>query len=199
MPVTARTSTESQRPLGDQWPITVEVTDDDGFTASVTPVVTVTLPDGTTATPTVEQTIGGCWRAPYTLAAAGRHLASATATGYGTAVFVATAVAATPAGSMPALADVNKYLGEHSWDDDEVAEALAAEADAQRAICAVPAYYPADLRNALLRRVSRNLAMRRIPLAIPQGDAEAGSSSVIPPYDPEINRLERPHRRLLVA
>ncbi len=198
MPVTATCSVESQRPVGDLWPIEVDVTDADGYTASETPVVTVTLPDGSTATPTVESTTGGRYRASYPLAAAGRHVATATTTGYGTAVFTVTAVAPTVAGGMPAVADVNAYLGANSHPTEEIADALTVETAAQRAICAIPAFYPADLRGALMRRVARNLSMRLIPLAQPVGDAEAGGPA-FSPYDPEINRLERPHRRLLVA
>lgn len=198
MPVTAATCTEEQRPVGDLWPIEVEVNNADGYTASETPVVTVTRPDGTTAIPAVESTAGGGYRASYPLAASGRHVATATTTAYGAAAFTVTAVAPTPAGAMPAVADVNAYLGANSWEDEQIADALAVETAAQRAICSVPAYYPADLRGALMRRVARNLGMRLIPLAQPVGDAEAGGPA-FSPYDPEINRLERPHRRLLVA
>lgn len=197
MPVTATSSTESQRPVGDVWPIAVQVTTETGHAAGVAPVVTVTRPDGTTATPAVEESAGG-YLATYTLAAAGRHVAVASATGAGAATFVTEAVSPTSAGQMPAVADVNAYLGTHSWTDDEVADALAVERAAQAAICAVPAVYPPDLRGALMRRVARNLGMRRIPLAQPVGDAEAGGPA-FSPYDPEINRLERPHKRLLVA
>lgn len=198
MPVTAFSSVESQRPVGDQWPIVVEVRDFDGFRVSETPVVTVTLPDGTTNTPAVESTIGGCWRAVYELAAAGRHVATVATTTYGQADFTVEAVSPTAAGAMPQVADVTKYLGDTSWDSQEIASVLAAESAAQRALCAIPAYYPADLAEALLRRTARNLSMRRIPLAQPIGDAEAGGTA-IPAYDPEIRRLERPHYRLLVA
>lgn len=197
MPVTATTSTESQRPVGDQWPLIVEVTDADGFPAAEVPVITVTLPNGKTATPAVEQ-VGACQRAAYTLAAAGRYVAVAATTAYGVATFAVEAVPVTTAGMLPTAADITQYLGPNSWAATDIEDALAAETAAQRAICAIPAYYPADLAHALKRRVARNLGMRRVPLAQPVGDAEAGSTT-IPPYDPEINRLERPHRRLLVA
>lgn len=197
MPVTAKTATESQRPVGDQWPLIVEVTDVDGYSAIEVPVITVTLPNGTTAVPAVEQ-VGSCQRATYTLAAPGRYVATATTTAYGVATFVVEAVPVTTAGLLPTAADVTQYLGPNSWAPTDIEDALAAETAAQRAICAIPAYYPPDLANALKRRVARNLGMRRVPLAQPVGDAESGSTT-IPPYDPEINRLERPHRRLLIA
>lgn len=198
MPVTAASSVESQRPVGDLWPIVVDIRTADGFHVSETPVVTVTLPDGSTATPAVESTVGGCYRAQYALTVAGRHIASVTTTAYGAAGFVVEAVSPTQAGGMPQVADVNAYLGTNSWTNADIASALAAETASQRATCAIPAHYPDDLREALLRRVARTLGMRRAPLAQPIGDAEAGGS-VIPPYDPEINRLERPHKRMLVA
>ena len=58
--------------------------------------------------------------------------------------------------------------------------------------------YPKDLRQALLRRVQRNLALRALPLAVLQGDAEAGST-ILPGKDLEVRRLEGPFRRLLVG
>jgi hypothetical protein len=198
VPVTARTTESGQRVVGDLWPIDVEVTDLYGFRFAATPTVTITLPDGTTTTAVTESRLGGCYRALYELTVPGRHLAAAVAAGYGRADFALEAVEPTPAGGMPQLADANKYLGAHSASDDDVQGALSAETAAQRQACVVPAYYPDDLRDALLRRVSRNLAMRRIPLAVLQGDAEAGST-ILPSWDPEISRLERPHLRMLVA
>lgn len=197
VPVKATTSTSSRRVVGDVWPIGVEVRDLNWNTT--TPTVTVTLPDDTTTTVPV-QAIGGClYRAAYTLTVPGRHLAAVVAAGIGRADFAIQAVAPSPAGALPQLADANTYLGAHSWTDDDVQEALDAETDAQADICVIPAAYPKSMRNALLRRVARNLAMHRIPLAVLQGDAEAGTSNVLPTWDPEISRLEKPYRRLLVG
>lgn len=201
MPVTAVSSASSQRIVGDVWPLVVEVVDLDGTSAGVTPTVTVTLPDGSQASPapTVESSGWRCYTATYALTVPGRHIAAVTATGVGRADFAVQAVEATPAGRMPQLQDASSYLGAHSYTDDDIQSALDAETDAQRAVCLIPAYYPADLRDALLRRVKRNLAMRRLPLAVQQADAEAGSSTVLPPWDTEVSRLEKPHRRLLIA
>lgn len=197
MPVKALTSTSSRRVVGDVWPIVIDVADIYGVTE--TPTVTVTLPDDTTATATVKSLGGCCYLAQYTLTVPGRHLAAVTTADLGRADFAIQAVAPTPAGGLPQFADANKYLGAHSFTDDDVQEALDAETDAQADICVIPAAYPNSLRNALLRRVARNLAMHRIPLAVLQGDAEAGTSNVLPTWDPEISRLEKPYRRLLVA
>lgn len=103
--------------------------------------------------------------------------------------------------AAPTASDVETYLGDTSYTTDELTAALAAEKAAQAARCRVPAddaSWPADLVEALCRRVARNLALRGIPLAVLQGDAEAGS--LIPPgRDPEVRRLEGPHRRVLIG
>lgn len=200
MPVTANTWTTVHAPVGDVWLIGVDVTDANGQRVSQTPVVTVTLPDGTTALPTVELLSTGCYRASYTLAAAGRYVANAVATGYGVAQFAAFTDAVTPASGMPVVGHVSAYLGKHSWSTPDLQDALDAEASAQRSVCAVPAAYPPDLRNALLRRVARNLAMRPLPLAVLRGDAEAGDPNILPPgSDPEVRRLEKPYLHVLMA
>lgn len=95
--------------------------------------------------------------------------------------------------------DVSGYLGDHSWTDDEIQAALDAEEAAQATRCRVPIPRPADLDEALCRRVARNLAMRVLPLAVLQGDAEAGSTTRLPGNDPEVRRLEGPWRRLVVG
>lgn len=116
-----------------------------------------------------------------------------------TETFLAGTIQILALGSRPVAADVAEYLGDNnSWTDEEVQAALDAESAAQRAVCRVRGVYPADLREALLRRVARNLAMRRLPLAMPQGDAAAGGA-VLPGRDPEVRRLEAPYRRLTVA
>jgi hypothetical protein len=196
--VTPISCTEAQRIVSDLWPLTVLVADADGFTASVTPTASVTLPDGSTATPTMTRTSSGDWRAEHTLTQVGRHVATVTASGYGSAGFWVEAVVVTPAGNLPSVADATTYLGSTSWSSQDIGDALAVEKAAQRARCTIPAYYPDDLRGALLRRVARNLGMRSIPLAQPVSDVEAGGPN-LPPYDPEINRLERPHWRFGVA
>lgn len=199
MTVDAVSCPEQQRIVSDLWPLEVVVHDRDGFLASVTPTVSITLPDGTTAAPAMSRTASGnCWRADYQLTQTGRHVATVTASGYGSAGFWVEAVTVTPAGNLPSVADVTTYLGNTSWDSQQIGDALATEKAAQRARCTIPAYYPDDLRGALLRRVARNLGMRIIPLAQPVSDVEAGGPN-IPPYDPEINRLERPHWRWMAA
>jgi hypothetical protein len=100
--------------------------------------------------------------------------------------------------AAPNAENVEEYLGDTSYTITEIGAVLAAEKAAQAARCRVPAdadAWPADLTEALFRRCARNLAMRGVPLAILQGDAEVGST-VLPGQDPEVRRLEAPHRRL---
>lgn len=100
------------------------------------------------------------------------------------------------------VADVTSYLGEDrgSWSDDELQEALDAESADQAARVTYPVDADGDpvaapnLDEALKRRVARNLAMRRLPLAVLQGDADAGSTT-LPGSDPEVRRLEAPYRK----
>lgn len=61
--------------LGDTYRLTVNVKDPAGVLVNdATTAVTVTLPDGTTATPTVSNASTGVYRADYTTTQAGRHL-----------------------------------------------------------------------------------------------------------------------------
>ena len=198
MGVEATSSTSVLLPIGGVWEIRASVTDVDGGAVDATPTVTVTLPAGTTATPTVETVAAGDYRATYEVGTAGRYVARVVATGYGAADFAAYATATTAGTGMPDAAAVVEYLGATSFTTDEVQDALDAEAAAQRSVCRVRAVYPDDLRQALLRRVARNLALRQLPLAVHQGDAEAGPM-LLPGRDPEVRRLEAPHRKLVVG
>ena len=106
--------------------------------------------------------------------------------------------------AVPTVSDVRAYIGETNarWDDAALTEVLASEAAAQAAVARIPAdptAYPDDLRSALLRRVQRALALRALPLAVLTGDAEAGTSTILPGRDPEVRRLEAPHRKLVVG
>lgn len=197
MGLRARSSVSTLLPIGGQWVIEVEYRDFDGYLSTATPSVVVTLPAGTTSNPTFTTVETGIYRATYTVGSAGRYVARVTTSD--DAVDFASFVYATTAGTgMPVVADVVEYLGATSHTSDQIQGALDAEAAAQRAVCRVGAVYPPDLREALLRRVQRNLAMRQLPLAVPQGDAEIGPSFV-PGRDPEVRRLEAPYRRLVVG
>lgn len=185
---------------GATWAIGVTVLDADGlWSAAVTPVVTITVPDGTTDVPDVTALDAG-HSAEYVVTQRGRHLAVATAAGYGLATFTAWVDVLTLASDLPVVADWVAYTGgTTSWEAAEIQGALEAEAAAQRRRLRIPAAYTADLREALLRRVSRNLAMRALPLAVLRGDQEAGKDTVLPGRDPEVRRLEAPYVRLPVG
>ena len=106
--------------------------------------------------------------------------------------------------AIPTVDDVVEYLGDAAdrWTDDggttypAIDQHLRAETDAQARACTVPTPYPDPLAVALLRRVQRALAMRSLPLAVLQGDAESGST-FLPGRDPEIRRLEAPYRKMV--
>jgi hypothetical protein len=203
MAVKAITSAAAMLPLGDRWVLEVRTTDDGGRLVSGDPAVVVTLPDGSTLSPALEFTgVGrGRYRTAYTTAATGRHVAVVTAAEFGVETFAVYVAGQTTASGMPNTDDVADYLreGAASWETEDLADALDAEAAAQRSVCRVGAVYPADLRQALLRRVQRNLAMRQLPLAVLQGDADSGGADYLPRLDPEVRRLEAPHRRLVVG
>jgi len=100
--------------------------------------------------------------------------------------------------AAPTAEDVETYLGETSYTIEEITAVLSAEKAAQAARCRVPAddaAWPADLAEALKRRVARNLSLRNLPLAQFQGDAEVG---LLAPrvVDSEVRRLEAPWRKV---
>ena len=112
----------------------------------------------------------------------------------------------------PAIGQIKTYLGsDHSWSDAEIASAYAAEVAAQATRVRLPADvvvdevpvpqpYPADLAEALCRRVAHNLALRALPLAIQTSITDVGASAIrLQGSDPEVVRLERPYRRMAVG
>lgn len=188
-------------PLGGQWTLAVETRDAGGYlSGAVTPTLAVTLPDGTSAAPAFAADVyAGTWLATYTPAVAGRFLAHASTPE--DAVDAAAYVAApSTSAQMPTVDDVARYLkgSAASWTTTDLQEELDGEASAQRAKCGVRAAYPPDLRKALLRRVQRALAMRALPLATLQGDADGGAL-ILPGEDPEVRRLEKPYRKLVTG
>lgn len=96
------------------------------------------------------------------------------------------------------LTAVKNYLGAAAgqWSDAELTRTLAVELAAQSNKVRTFTVRPAPLDEALLRRVSRNFAMRKVPLGIAISEVEA---TRIGARDPEISRLEGPYRKVVVA
>lgn len=97
--------------------------------------------------------------------------------------------------TVPTLPEVKEYLGVSGSADAEVISALAAETAAQQSRCRVTPY-SADLREALMRRVARNLAMRNVPLGVQMSEV---GGTFVGSVDPEVRRLEAPRRRMPVG
>lgn len=195
----AGSATSVLLPVSGLWTIAVCISDADGYAVDGTPELTITLPGGSTDTAELETDATGEYRTEYIVSAGGRHVASVVDAEHGAVDFAAYVTAVTTAAGMPVVDDVADYLREDaaSWTEADLQGALNAEAAAQRSVCRVAAVYPDDMREALLRRVQRNLAMRSLPVAVLTGDAEGGSSTLLPGRDPEVRRLEAPHRKLV--
>ena len=185
---------------GGQWLLIVETRDANGYlTSSVAPALLVTLPNGTTAAPIFtpwSATSVGYWEVAYTTTLTGRYLAHIS-TPEDAIDAAAYAVGPSANAALPTVDDVARYLkgAAASWSMAELQEELDSETEHQQSKCGVRAAYPAPLRKALLRRVQRALAMRALPLATMQGDADGGSF-LLPGNDPEVRRLEAPYRKL---
>lgn len=104
------------------------------------------------------------------------------------------------------LEAVKAYLAEtdHSWSDSQVTSAFDAERVAQAHACLVPASavpeeeWPADLVEALGRRVQHNLALRGLPLGLQTAMGEGGvAMRGVGGKDAEVERLEGPYRRVV--
>lgn len=207
MPVRVVSGASANLPVGGVWEMTFYVVDSRGVAVDDEPVVTATAPGGGDVAVTTEAVAAGFYRSQAVTVAAGRHTARALTVDNGAADLTAWATSITPAVAMPELVDLVGdrdtdlgYLGVNSFTDEEVEDALTAEAADQRGCCRVPAAYPDDLRQALLRRVAVNLAKRQLPLGVVQGDAEAGGSSLyVPRQDAEVRRFERKYPRLVVG
>lgn len=196
MGVRALSSKSVTLPVGGVWALVVSVTDSCGAPAAVVPDVAVTGPGDVPVAPTAIEVTTGVYRVELVLSVVGRYVARVTTPADGALDFVAYVDEVVADSGLPTVADVGVYLGEHSWSDDELQDALTAEAVAQRRVCSVPAAYCADLRQALLRRVQVNLAKRGQPfLTVPDSETPA----LIPARDAEVRRLEAPYRPLVMG
>lgn len=114
----------------------------------------------------------------------------------------------------PSLQEVGDYLDEPLStstpveDGDRVVQAIAAETAAQLRVVRLPVEsdplverpYPADLAEALCRRVAHNLALRSLPLGLQASVADgAVMTNFVGGTDAEVRRLEAPFRRRVVG
>lgn len=107
----------------------------------------------------------------------------------------------------PEFTAVKEYLTSQrsSATDADIQDALDAEKAAQSRVCKVPdpevdwVDWPADLTQALKRRVGRCLAMRGLPLGSESLLTDNGVGTYRPGLDVEIKRYEGPHRKHLVG
>jgi hypothetical protein len=194
MSAAATTPVDVQLDVGDTWTLGVAVP------AGSTVAVQVTSPSGDTATPT-PVTTGGRVAVQVPLEEAGRYLAVVTVTGETSEVIPFTAHAAEPTATddLPDVEELKGYLGDTSATDDEIEDALDAEMAAQLRLCDVPAAYPDDLRQALKRRVARNLAARGVPIAQFTSFDTGAVTSRVTRTDAEVVRLEAPFRKVVVG
>jgi hypothetical protein len=197
MPVRPLTPSSGRLDVGDTWLIGLEVRDLDDELADTAVAVTVTRPDTTTATPAAVRESTGIYTATYELLAPGRHTAKVVCSGTVVSV-TGFAVDAAVIAARPTLAQVKEYLRDAAkgWSDAEIQFALDAETVNQAGRCRIPAAYPADLAEALKRRVRRNLAMRGLSLGVQT--SEAGPIR-IGGLDQEIRRYEAGYRKLTVG
>lgn len=178
-------------------PLTFTVTDADGNPANAgAAALLITLPDGTTVAPTLDNPATGTYQADYTAAQSGRHTARATFTGANAGVIEDVFDVAPLTQGHVTITDVRAYLGETSATNETLAAVLLAEQFAQARRCRVDPF-PPDLREALLRRVARNLAARAVPVTSFTSFDGGGTATRVPSTDPEIVRLEAPYRRLI--
>lgn len=106
--------------------------------------------------------------------------------------------------AVPPDADaVAAYLGDqNAWTPEEIDAALDAETAAQALVVRLPETgdYPADLAEALFRRVAHNLALRGLPLGVSVDLTDtAVATNRVGGTDAEVRRLEAPHRKMPVG
>jgi hypothetical protein len=184
--------------VGGKWNIEFFTLDNDDYLAASSPLLTITLPDGTTDEVDADfaaSELPGMYLFSYTTTLPGRYVAVITATEMSPKYISAEALVVTADDDMPTADDVAVYLERSDLDQAMLVRVLEAEKAAQRARCRIPAAYPPDLREALLRRCARNHSMQNL---VNTTDTEGGATFT-PSNDPEIRRLEAPYRKVLLA
>lgn len=105
----------------------------------------------------------------------------------------------TDASAPPSLQQVRAWIGvpPTTLDDAQLQTVLDAETGAQAQLCNVDPWV-AQLTQALYRRVGREVAAMALPLGVLSADPELGGG-ILPRYDAEIERLERPFRKVVLG
>jgi hypothetical protein len=185
--------------VGSVIPLAWTITDRWGDPADPTTVtLTATLAGGVPETLTTTSPRTGEILAAYRPMAPGPYVFRLVLDGdYATAVEDRALVTAVDSHDLTVV-QMRAYLGDTSADDAELAGAILAERHAQAARCRIDRYGP-DLLEALKRRVARNLAARRVPVASFTAFDGGSTSTRVPTQDPEIRRLEAPYRRISVG
>ncbi|WP_028654878.1 hypothetical protein [Nocardioides sp. J54] len=107
--------------------------------------------------------------------------------------------------SAPTVPEVQAYLTSIGLTPQPltVENAYEAEKAAQARVCEVPADgadWPADLAEALCRRVAVNLTVRGLPLGVQASISEAAVGIArVGGGDREVDRLEGPYRTIPIA
>jgi hypothetical protein len=118
-------STAGPFDIGDVVPLSVSVYDSAGALADATAVtVTITLPDGTTSTPTVSSSSTGVYSATYTPAVAGMFVESWVATGTNASAYRDSFEVVSTLGGIVSLEEVQAGLNNTNTDDDEALRSL---------------------------------------------------------------------------
>ena len=190
--------------VGDTIPVTWHVTHDvDGTATYVTPTTataTVTHDSGVTVdvTASLSEVDTGVFVVGWVPAIAGRVVVTLTTTGPGAGV-TEVVVDVNPLNlALFTVDQLRDYLGATSAGDDEVWSAFVAERAAQAQRCRVDPFTH-ELREALMRRVARNLAARSVPVATFTSFDGGATSTRVPSVDAEVRRLEAAYRRLPVG
>lgn len=100
---------------------------------------------------------------------------------------------------LPTLAELRAWLNlpATALDDEALQGVLDAEAALQARRCRIPAEgIGADLKQALYRRVGREVAAKGLPLGLAGVESELGPTR-LSRFDAEIERLEGPSRMVV--